>query len=217
MQSASPYIIRKEVIFDRLLPLVEPMGFELHTKLNQFRKITPNGFQTLIVSLSPYDEMCVLEIHLGIRNHQVENIVFPFTNGLPGFRQDSMTVVTSMGRIAGKRFWRFELREMHDLNLALATIREFMQQQGWDFLNQHTPLTTLESTLQQDQQRAVPLIQNVAHRCMRSLVIHKLLYRPHFEQLVATHQTIFEVQVSNPALRKRYEELVIFLRHYSMN
>jgi hypothetical protein len=215
-KASSPFIT-KALILDRLASVAEPAGMQLLPHLNQFRGATPTGFQTLIASVSPYGEACVLEIHLGIRLDEVENIVFSFTNGLPGFRNDSMTLVTSMARLAARRFWRFELQQPGDLSVAVAAIAQFMSDTGYAFLEQHRSPEQMAQTLQDDQHRSFPLVSNAVHRCMRSIVLHRLLQRSHFEQLVAAHQNMLQAVMTPRHLQKRYAELATFLRTYSMN
>ncbi|RME93031.1 MAG: hypothetical protein D6772_16310, partial [Bacteroidetes bacterium] len=74
-------------------PWLQQEGFEPLPAWHQWRRKTEFGFQSIIVSLMdlPDTEEQFIEVHCGLRFSAVEQLVFPFTSTLAGFRDNSLT------------------------------------------------------------------------------------------------------------------------------
>ena len=82
---------------------LEEFDYQWYPKFRQYRRETNLGFQCVILAFTHYEDLSLLEAHAGIRLDAVENLAFPFTRGLSGFRDDSMTLVTPLSRLFGRR------------------------------------------------------------------------------------------------------------------
>lgn len=67
---------RKEAVYAALRPAAEREGFAFLPAKNQFRKTVPEGFQTLIVSLSPYQDLTLFELFLTCSTMSTKNVYF---------------------------------------------------------------------------------------------------------------------------------------------
>ena len=210
--------LRESWVAERLKPFFKEQGFTWLPHLHQFRKSTERGFTCVIIAVSDYDDCSLLEAHLGVRIDEVENLTFPFTNGLPGFQPDSMTIVTPLSRLNGQPFERFELKDEDSADEAVSAIRIQLQQKGLHFINHYSNLENMEALFNETPEKALPFVHNQANRCFRAVVLAQLLLRKDFEQLAATyrHRLEKELFVPLPTLDK-YTRLVNFLSFYSQN
>ncbi|HKK79430.1 MAG TPA: hypothetical protein VJ933_07355 [Phaeodactylibacter sp.] len=205
-------------IVQALRPALQQRGYVWLPRLHQFRKSTKSGFSCLILSLSTYEEASLVEAHLGLRIDDVENLAFPFTNGLPGFQPESMSLVTPIAKLFGQRYQRLSLQGPADFQRATTTFTRQMEEEGFAFLEKYGRLETLDRLLNEQPNEPVPLLHNQINRCFRAIVTAKLTQRDDFPDLV-THYADFlaeELYAPQPTLHK-YERLRQFLLHYSMN
>ncbi len=208
---------RKEAVYAALRPAAEREGFAFLPAKNQFRKTVPEGFQTLIVSLSPYQDLTLFELHLGIRNDSIENLAFQFTNGLPLFEPDSMTLVISAGKLRGKRFARHEIKTQTDAENAVRTELQSLEKEGYAWLKNHQTLTALDRVLNDEPLRPSPLMPNRFHRCLRGLVAAKLSGREDYRSTEKEYRVVLKELSAPPYKVENYERLADFLRDYSAN
>jgi hypothetical protein len=205
-------------IVQALRPALKQRGYDWLPRLHQFRKSTISGFSCLILSLSVYEETSLVEAHLGVRIDDVENLAFPFTNGLPGFQPESMSLVTPIAKLFGQRYQRLSLQGPADLQRATTAFTQQMEEEGFAFLEKYGRLETLDRLLNEQPNEPVPLLHNQINRCFRAIVTAKLAQRDDFLDLAA-HYAEFLTQklyAPQPTLDK-YERLRQFLLHYSMN
>ncbi len=201
-----------------LAPALKSAGFDWLPRLHQFRRSHEEGFSCLILSLSEYETDSLIEAHLGLRIDHVENLAFPFTNGLPGFQPDSMSLVTPMARLFGKRFERLTVTDEASIGEAVQHFREQLAEKGLPFLQQYSRLQSLDELINDNPQATVPLLHNQINRCFRAIVTAKLLQRPDFLQLTAHYRQFLEEELYAPAQTlEKYERLRHFLEQYSMN
>ena len=210
--------LRESWVAERLKPFFKEQGFTWLPHLHQFRKSTERGLTCVIIAVSDYDDCSLLEAHLGVRIDEVENLTFPFTNGLPGFQPDSMTIVTPLSRLNGRPFERFELRDEDSADEAVSAIRIQLQQKGLHFINHYSSLEKMEALYNETPEKALVFVNNQANRCFRAVVLAQLLLRKDFEQLADTYRHHLEKELFTPhATLDKYTRLVDFLRFYSQN
>lgn len=210
--------VRESWIAERLKPFLGRQGFTWLPHLHQFRKSTERGFTCIILSVSDHEESSLVEAHLGIRIDDVENIAFPFTNGLPGFQPDSMTIVTPLAKLYGQPFQRFEVASQRSAAEAVVAIQGQLQDKGLKFLNQYSSLEDMEALYNEKPEEQLQLVHNQANRCFRAVAMARLLPRKDFEQLVETYGRRLETELHAPqSTLEKYTRLVNFLRYYSQN
>ena len=210
--------IRENWISERLKPFLGRQGFTWLPHLHQFRKSTERGFTCVILSVSDHEQSSLVEAHLGIRIDDVENITFPFTNGLPGFQPDSMTIVSPLSKLYSKPFERFEVTDARSAAEAVMAIQGQLQDKGLKFLGQYSSMEDMEALFNEKPQEPLFLVHNQANRCLRAIVMARLLPRKDFEQLVETYHRRLEEELHAPqSTLGKYIRLVNFLRHYSQN
>ena len=185
--------------------------------LKQFRSATTIGFQSIILSASHYPDCSIVELHLGIRADAVENLAFPFTNGLTGFKKDSLTLVCPISKLFNSPFQRYEIRDRRDIDGVFSNFQKQLEEKGFQFLAQHKRLETLEHLFNDLPNEPLALVHNQVNRCMRGITLAKLCHSRDFEQLAQ----IYEYQLSQLFVPKstleRYQRLLNFLRTYSAN
>lgn len=199
-------------------PPLKEHGFDWLPRLHQFRQSTENGFSCLILSSSPANSGSIMEAHVGLRIDDVENLAFPFTNGLPGFRPDSMTLVTPIARLYNQRFQRLTLQDERDQKAAARLFGAQFKEKGIPFVETYNKRSDLDHLFNHSPSDPLPLVHNQINRCFRGIVIAKLTQRPDFEAVVQAYATALRDTLYAPdATIAKFDRLAGFLRHYSMN
>ncbi|MEQ8703297.1 MAG: hypothetical protein RIC19_05230 [Phaeodactylibacter sp.] len=210
--------IHEQGVVDALASQLKQHGFDWLPRLHQFRRSTEHGFSCLILSSSPAAEGSIMEAHIGLRLDAVENLSFPFTNGLPGFQPDSMTLVTPIARLYGQRFQRLSLRDEKDREAAAQLFGAQLEESGLPFINQYSHIQALDLLFNHDPMAPLALVHNQINRCFRGIVLSKLVQSPDFEEVAKAYVSALEgkLYAPEPTLAK-FHRLSDFLRHYSMN
>lgn len=204
-------------LLEQLKSFLAARDFFFLPEWNQFRRLTPAGFQSVIISWSPYEDLSVLEVHLGIRHDAVENIAFPFTNGLPGFQQNSMTVVTPLSKLFGEPYQRFGVQTEEDVLKASQEILNRLSTRGVSFLEKYSRLEAVDTLFNAQPSEPIPLIHNQVHRCLRAIAIARLSLRRDFESLGGFYRRQLKNLCAPEPIIDRYERLLLYLRSYSHN
>jgi len=205
-------------VAERLQPLLRERGYQWLPHLHQFRRSRSKGFSCVILSTSHYENGSLLEVHLGLRHDDVENLAFPFTNGLPGFQPDSMTLVTPMSRLFGKPYQRFEVRSQDSLDSAIEQLSSQLQEEGLEFLKDYSELAAVDRLLNAQPEEPVQLLHNQINRCFRALVSAKLRQRTDFAALAEHYARFLQERLFAPApTLEKFGRLRRFLEQYSMN
>lgn len=207
----------KESIIAELRPFFEQKGFLHLPKWEQFRKPTATGFQAVIISLADYDDLSLLEIHLGVRQDAVENLAYPFTNGLMGFRESSMTLITPLAKLHGHAYQRFELKGTSDMSGPLTKIHDQLQKGGLSFLEKYTRLEEMEQLYNRHPKHNLPLVHNQINRCLRGMVLAHLNQRPDFDDLAIIYRERLQELRAPEVTIQKFERLRDYLRSYSQN
>lgn len=202
---------------ESLSPFLAALAFIPFPKLNQYRLASNEGFQCVIYSWSHYDDLSLLEIHVGIRLDAVENLAFPLTNGLPGFAPDSMTLVTPLAKLRGKRHQRYKIETEEDVQKAWKEIEQHLRDDGLAFLNRYSDLDAMDALFNDQPEKLLPYIYNAANRCLRGITLAKLTGRGDFDRLVRAYRQQLKLQHATDVTMEKYEQLVDLLRQYSDN
>ena len=200
-----------------LRPFLEAAGYSWHAPLHQFRRPTPAGFVCVILSVSDFVDSALVEAHLGIRIDRVEELVFDHLNGAPGFRRDSMTLVTPLARLYEQRSERFPVSDRAGAAQAAAKIWTRIDDRGLPFLETFSDLLPLERLFNGAPDETVSLLHNPIHRCFRGLALAKLGERPDLPALYATYREQLKAPYGADWALVSFTALAQELLGYSLN
>jgi hypothetical protein len=210
--------LQEQGVVDALAQKLKKHGFDWLPRLHQFRRSSKNGFSCLILSSSPASSGSIMEAHVGLRMDDVENLAFPFTNGLPGFQPDSMTLVTPMARLYDQRFQRLNVKDEKDQEAAALLFGTQLEEAGLPFIEAYSTLAALDLLFNEAPEEPLALVHNQINCCFRGIVLARLTHRSDFEDIVRAYTTALESHLFAPApTLTKFERLAAFLRHYSMN
>lgn len=186
-------------------------------QLNQFRRVTPTGFQCIILNWIPSENGQVLEVNLGVRHDAVEDLAYPFTSGLPELQSNNFTLFTSLGKLFEQPMQRFSIHDEADILPAVNAIQKGIMSRGISFLERYTRLENVDNLYNTDPNTPLIYLHNHMHRCMRAIAIARLSLRPDFERLAASYRDQLQKMGVAELVLDRYDRLWRFLRTYSMN
>lgn len=198
-------------------PYLHDEGYSVLPHLHQWRKKTDAGFQCVILSLLPVPEGQLLEVHVGLRIDAVEEMVFSFTNGLPGFRRDSLSLVTPLGKISGRFPQRWLLRKEEDWSAVGEKWNRQRMEEGVPFLQRYTSLAGLHQLLNLQLDEKCPYIHNQYYRAFRGMAVAKLTSYPALEELAEAHRLQLETLRAPDYIVQRFERLRGYLLTLSLN
>ncbi|MEN1786186.1 MAG: hypothetical protein AAGF77_13780 [Bacteroidota bacterium] len=208
---------RRNWLYDGLASYCNTNGFTLLPHKNQFRKRTELGFQTIILSTSHYDKTTVFELHVGIRNQVIEKTAFQFTNGLPLFQRDSMSLVTAIGKLEGQPYQRYDIVKKEDAEKAVEKVTEQLERFGRNWLEQHQSMASIHQLLNQLPLVKTPYMPNQIYRCFRGLVAARLVNSNNYE-MIEKEYNVFLQKLSAPDYQLSiWDRLKIFLNNNSAN
>lgn len=173
MKPNDPPTVESWLVAELSAPLADA-DFYWYAPLHQFRRKTATGFVCIILSVTDFVDSCLVEAHLGVRHAAVEERVFGYLNGAPGFRPDSMTLVTPLGRLFGKRSERFPVADRAAAERVARQLHRRLFGAGLPLLQRYTRLAELEELYNAAPEHSVPLLHNPVHRCFRGLVLAHL-------------------------------------------
>ncbi|MEL7021310.1 MAG: hypothetical protein AAGK47_06880 [Bacteroidota bacterium] len=209
--------VNEAMFVEVLKPYFQARAYEWNSSLHQFRRQTDQGFTCIIISISPYPDVSIVEFHLGIRLDDVENVAYPYTNGLSGFRPDSMTLVTPLSRLYQQPFQRFTVANESDVQLATTTLIQQLEDLGWDFLDTYQHRPNLEQLFNQEPTSPLRWTHHQVHRAMRGITLAKLNQRQDLPQLIKQYEQLLVRQYATELEQVNFEALCQFLLNYSPN
>ncbi len=209
-------VLDKKKIFSFYSPIFEKHGFQAVPELWQYRKETSNGFKAFIISISEYEEDCLVELHLGIRMDSVENFVYRYVQALPEFGPNMMTLVTSMARIQGLVFKRYSINSSESLQESYDQIAFFVNDVGLLKLDEWENLKSLNKVYNNDPYD-LSLIYNSFNKAIRGLSLAKFSGNPNYQELKDKYRYMLEYKKYPPESMQFFDKLVSFLDNYSPN
>ncbi|MCS6967670.1 MAG: hypothetical protein RMJ44_00905 [Cytophagales bacterium] len=202
--------------FAVLEPFLKEEAFFPMPELKQFRKITPTGFQNMILSFSGRNEI-FLEVNIGLRHNAVEEIAQQFLDNLPEFRKEANTLVVSIGKLSETKYFRYKIKCHDDIHQCSEQIMDFMQERGFRFLNTSGSLQALNKIFNDQPNLPVKYLYNQVHRCFKAIVVARMCAHPQFLDLLNTYYcTLQKLGVPDRTLME-YDRLANYLLHYCPN
>ncbi|MDF7818793.1 hypothetical protein P1X15_14350 [Runella sp. MFBS21] len=205
-------------LYYTLYDFFEAEGFQLLMQKKQFRKSTTTGFTNIIFSVSEYDDEAWVEVHIGCRNHQIEQMAQQFIPSLPiDFREDANTLIISTGRYNDVKYFRYKIQNDDDLKNTCDAIMDFMNLSGWTFFKSVTKVADIDRILNSQPHKPSKYLYNQEDRCFKGLIAAKLNHNPHFDRLIEIYQVYLQKQVRDEIELHNYQKLVSFLQYYNDN
>jgi len=207
-----------EALYALLQPAMHAQGYVPVPALKQFRKNTDFGFLNVVLNVSTYETESIVDLHLGVRHNRVENLMYAFSNGLPGFRPDSNTLLSPLTRIFNNPAHRYTIANNTAAFEQLAdTLNTLMLAKGWAFMEQISKLRQLHLLFNTKPETPLALVFNAYHRVLRGLTIAHLVRAPELPDLFEVYHQITEQQIGIPEYTKRFERLYQYLQQLVEN
>ncbi|HAA15081.1 MAG TPA: hypothetical protein DCE41_26655 [Cytophagales bacterium] len=206
----------EERVFLELAPTLEAAGFREFRAMKQFRRPTQTGFQNILLSISgqgPY----VLEVHLGIRSHMVEELLQQFVSIPLHFAPHATTLHAPLYQIDHAIPRRFRFDSEKEVAAMCEFVLEVMQDTGFDYFEEHSAIDAIDRVLNEAPDRDSPFLYNQLHRCFRGLIVAKMAQNLELPQLIDTYHKHLERKAAPQSLINRYERLAVLLHNFSLN
>ncbi|MDX2301299.1 MAG: hypothetical protein NW226_00810 [Microscillaceae bacterium] len=192
-------------------------GFDLVLEKKQFRKKNASGFQCIIPSVSVYQQVAYIEIHLGLRHQAVEELLVQFSNHPLEYQSDTCTVLVSIGKLLNRKYFRYKAHTEADIRRIGEDIQKFMDEQGLHFLQEASKIMVLDSLLNAEPEISNIYCYNHFHRCLRGIILAKMTQNPDFERLGRIYkQNLLRHHVPLEQSRN-FDKLLNFLEKFSLN
>jgi len=204
-------------LYQHLTPFFGAHQYRLLPERRQFRRLTDQGFQNVILSPAFYGDETMLEVNFGCRNEQVEQIAQQFLNNLTDYRPDANTLIVSIGKFSNLSYFRYKIHSDNGLADACGQIEDFFLNQGFGFLETSCTLPTLDRLLNEHVSRPCLYVYNQTHRCYKGLVAARLNHNSQFDDLIDSYRQLLIRQTQNPYEQLHFERLIAYLQHYSAN
>jgi hypothetical protein len=208
-------------IFDRLSPFFKSYEYEYLPQLIQFRKQMPQGFANVIISVSEYDDKAIVETTLGTRIHAVEEMVYKFTTGNSGFAADSNTCIVTVGKLLGMPYERPQIRlnenYERDIKQYCDWMEHFFCDIAFNLLERLSNAVQCDEEFNDKPEEPCLYIHNKIHRCLRGIVLAKIVHREDFLKLVASYTKELEHLHAPKSSRANFQRLAVYLKTMSLN
>ena len=201
----------------------------------KYRKKFRSGFQSCIFTISSFpvaqnsnktnslekEETTVqefwIEMSIGVRIDTVERIANQFTLILEDYYDETHTILTSYGRMTDDRYFRFKVQDEAQLKLACQKMSTFLQSTGFQFLNNHSSVYSLDKLINNYPEKPSKFIYNQSYRCIKGIILASLAQNPHFNTLTKAYHFILQKQSLADRITPKYSKLVAHLKVYSVN
>lgn len=204
-------------LYEKLSTFFSGYGFELLAGRKQFRRGTETGFQNVIVSSTDYEDEVWLEVNFGLRHAQIEWAAQQFLGNLDEFRADANTLVVSIGKFNDTKYFRYKILNQHDLTDTCDQIKQFMELDGFRFLDEHSQLDALHHLFNDEPTKPCKYVYNQVHRCYKGLTAARLVNSPHFLRLSDVYRNQLVRLGANLEELHNFERLLSYLLYHSVN
>ena len=204
-------------IYENLRLFFNSQGYSLMPAKKQFRKITDAGFHNVIFTTTAYENEVWLEVNLGCRNNQVEQIAQQFLGNTRDFWADSNSLVISIGKFNNAKYFRYKMASTLDVLDVCEEVKDFLLTQGFPFLKNLDTLASLHEIYNKTPKKPCKFLYNQVHRCFKGLITAKLAYSEEFLDLADIHRnTLMRIGATSEELLT-FERLLSYLLYLSVN
>ena len=210
---AEMYELRDIEFFDDLKLLFEQQGYDFLPLQNQFKKSTPSGFFNIIVSAMHYDECIQFELYFGSRINIVEETIAPYSHGLKGYKEESNTCITNLGKYFGKRFYKLVAYNQEEVKDTGKYIRDFFEREGFAFLHSLNDMAKVEHAFNHRPMEESLLAFSHELRCFRGITLASLVQSHYLEKINQAYLYFMRQRRSPLIVQENYNRLVRFLNN----
>lgn len=204
-------------IYEKLRLFFDLQGYVLMPDKKQFRKITESGFHNVIFTTTAYENEVWLEVNLGCRNHQVEQIAQQFLGNTREYWTDSNSLVISIGKFTNAKYFRYKMATTSDVSDVCEEVKDFLITQGFPFLKNSETLSNLHEIYNKSPLKPCKFLYNQVHRCFKGIITAKLIYSEDFLDLADTHRNnLMKIGATDGELLT-FERLLSYLLYLSVN
>lgn len=203
-----------EYLLDELRLEYASSAFELIRGKNQLRRTVSSGFQNIILSVSEYEDLCMIECFIGVRIENIEEIVLPYTRISPNFYKDALTIIISYGKFVGSPFKKFKASSIDDLDEIVHVLIQFLWKEGMPFFDEYTNEDNIDILVNSDPYTPSNFFFNQENRCLRGITAAKLTQNPKYYELVPIYEQILQKLPSGSLFLKPYRMLVSHLEEW---
>lgn len=211
------YELKDIAFFSRLKQLFEEEGFEYIPVQNQFKKYTESGFFNVILHPTQYDEMVYFDLHFGARINLVERTISPYSHGLRGYKEESNTCITNLGKYLGKPHYKLKAANPQEMRETGQYIQSFFENEGLPFLYSLSDLAKVEHAFNAAPHKESVLAYPHELRCFRGITLAALTQSYAWDRINAAYLQYFEQRQSPLIIRENYRRLVNFLTNMGLN
>ncbi len=205
------------ILYEKLEPFFRNYDFVLLAEKKQFRKNTPTGFQNVIFTATAYQDEIWLEVNIGCRSHQVEQIAQQFLGNTRDYWADSNTLVISIGKFNDAKYFRYKIFNENDLEDTCEAIKEFLENTGFPFLNKSDNLKAINNIFNLQPSSPCKYLYNQTHRSYKGIITARLTNDERFLDLSNTHRNVLRRNGANPDELLTFERILSFLLYQSVN
>ena len=204
-------------IYEKLRTFFDSHGFDLIADKKQFRKLTKTGFQNVIFTTTAYENEVWLEVNIGSRNHQLEQIAQQFLGNTRDYWADANSLVISIGKFNNAKYFRYKMANQADVEDVCEEIKNFLTTRGFAFLKNSDSLLMLHETYNKEPLKTCKYVYNQTHRSFKGLITAKLIYDESFLDLADTHRNFLMRIGAKTEELLTYERLLSYLLYLSVN
>jgi hypothetical protein len=150
--------------------------FEFQASKLLYSKSFPQGQQVIFVHFSEYPDASYLEYNVGIRIHQVEEIIHRFLPTLSDYAERSITLVQTpdkIGRVIPRRFF---IENDNQLAEAIMAAEKFFVMYGFHWLDEMVQPKNLERAFWEHKDKTFKT-QNFVYNAFRGATLARI-YNP---------------------------------------
>lgn len=204
-------------IYENLRLFFDLQGYVLMPDKKQFRKAIDTGFHNVIFTTTAYENEVWLEVNLGCRNHQVEQIAQQFLGNTRDFWADSNSLVISIGKFNNAKYFRYKIASSSDVLDVCEEVKNFLLIQGFPFLKNLETLYSLHEIYNKTPLKPCKFLYNQVHRCFKGIITAKLIYSEDFLDLADTHRNVLMKIGATDGELLTFERLLSYLLYLSIN
>lgn len=204
-------------IFHGLSQFFEAESFAMLIDKKQFRKTTSIGFANVIFILLDYENDTWADVHIGIRNNQIEQIAQQFLNiNLDDFQTDVNTLVISIGKYHNNKYFRYKLTDDEELHQICSSVKDFMLSEGFSFLHENQDLQHIDHLINATYHQTNKYVYNQIHRCFKGLICAKLTANSRYTLIKESYKNYINQNGSLPE-QESFDRLINYLYYYNPN
>lgn len=155
---------------------LEDYGFTFHPSNMLFYKEHPQGQEVVFIHFAEYPDGNILEYNLGVRIHQVEELIHKFLPTLSNYSEKSITLLQSPEKIGKIIPGRFNLVNDSQLADAIQAAERFFVTDGFNWMQKMVDPENLERAFAERKEKSFRS-QNFVYTAFRGVALAKL-YNP---------------------------------------